>query len=72
MEEFRSNSRNDAITPGYLLEHGEALIIEGKKLIEWVAMARVPMPVSTHTYLEKCDSFRVALQRIPKAAQSRF
>ncbi len=72
MEEFRCSSKNDSITPSYLLEHGESLLVEGKKLIEWVAMARVPMPVSTNAYLEKCDSLRVALQRIPRAAQSRF
>lgn len=72
MEEFRCNSRADTVTPGYLMDHGESLLTEGKKLIEWIAMARVPMPVSSEAFLEKCDNFHTAVQRIPRQAQGRF
>ena len=34
------------------------LIDEGKRVIEYLAGARVPMPKTTANYLRRCDSFR--------------
>ena len=36
---------------------GLELIREGKKIIEWVAFARVPMPKTTRNFLDRCDAF---------------
>ena len=36
---------------------GLDLIREGKKIIEWVAFARVPMPKTTRNFLDRCDAF---------------
>ena len=36
---------------------GLDLIREGKKIIEWVAFARVPMPKTTCNFLDRCDAF---------------
>lgn len=41
-------------------DHGTALVREGKRLIEWIAFARVPMPKTTENYFERCAAFRDA------------
>ena len=38
---------------------GMALLREGKRLIGYIAGARVPMPLSTERYIEKCARYRV-------------
>ncbi|MGB1879875.1 MAG: hypothetical protein ACPHTD_04095 [Gammaproteobacteria bacterium] len=43
-----------------LTSSGEELVREGKRLIEWTAFARVPMPKTTANYFERCDAFRRA------------
>jgi len=40
---------------------GMALLREGKRLISYIAGARVPMPISTEQYIEKCAQYRVPL-----------
>ncbi|MEM7542047.1 MAG: hypothetical protein AAF384_10760 [Pseudomonadota bacterium] len=37
---------------------GVELIHEGKRLIEWIAFARVPMPKSTGNFFARCDEFK--------------
>ena len=34
------------------------LVHAGKRLIEWVAFARVPMPKTTTEYFQRCSSFK--------------
>lgn len=53
----------EAVAARALAEQGTALIREGKRLIEWIAFARVPMPKTTANYFSRCDSFRSAAQR---------
>ena len=40
------------------IKRGIRLLRAGKDLITWIANVRVPMPVSTQSYLEKCASYR--------------
>ena len=42
--------------------YGRALIQEGRRLISYIASARVPMPKSTEIYIEKCKRYGKALQ----------
>ena len=37
------------------------LVVEGKKLIEWIAFARVPMPKTTEKFFRRCESCRKIL-----------
>ncbi len=36
---------------------GLDIIREGKKIVEWVAFARVPMPKTTRNFLGRCDAY---------------
>jgi hypothetical protein len=38
-------------------EAGNNLIREGKKLMEWIAFARVPMPKTTANFVAQCEDF---------------
>ncbi len=49
----RASSKSERLN----YRRGLDLIIEGKRLIEWVAFARVPMPKTTESYFKKCDVF---------------
>lgn len=40
---------------------GVKLICEGKRLVEWIASARVPMPKTTENYFRKCAAFKNAV-----------
>lgn len=40
-----------------LSARGIDLIREGKKIIEWVAFARVPMPKTARNFLDSCDAY---------------
>ena len=44
---------------------GLEILREGKNIVEWVAVARVPMPKTTHNFLQRCDAFaRDAAERV--------
>jgi len=43
------------------IAYGRALIQEGRRLISYIASARVPMPKSTDAYIEKCRRYGRAL-----------
>jgi hypothetical protein len=50
----------DVSTPGPASERrkrANELIREGKKLMEWIAFARVPMPKTTANFVAQCDEF---------------
>ncbi len=40
------------------IKRGTKLLQSGKDLISWIANVRVPMPVSTQHYLDKCADYR--------------
>ena len=44
---------------------GMALLREGKRLVSYIAGARVPMPLSTEQYIAKCAKYRVPLTNKP-------
>ena len=44
------------------IAEGKALLLEGKRLLGYIAGARIPMPSSTTQYLEKCQTFKTALE----------
>jgi hypothetical protein len=48
---------------------GMALLREGKRLLGNIAGARVPMPLSTELYIEKCQQYEVPDIKEP---QSKF
>ena len=43
--------------------YGRALVQEGRRLIGYIASARVPMPKSAEMYIEKCRRYGKALQK---------
>jgi hypothetical protein len=47
---------------------GMALLREGKRLVSYIAGARVPMPLSTEQYIAKCAQYRVPLTDKPDQA----
>ena len=40
------------------IKRGTSLLRNGKNLITWIANVRVPMPVSTKSFLAKCEKYR--------------
>jgi len=45
-----------------MLDQGLKLVREGKRLIEWIAFARVPMPKTTDNYFKRCAAFTSAAE----------
>lgn len=41
------------------IKRGTRLLRGGKNLITWIANVRVPMPISTRKFFEKCEKYRV-------------
>ena len=48
-------------------QRGLELIREGKKIIEWVAFARVPMPKTARNFLDRCDAYAADLRLAARA-----
>ncbi|MSR15438.1 MAG: hypothetical protein EXR86_12935 [Gammaproteobacteria bacterium] len=44
------------------IARGMELVREGKKIIEWVAFARVPMPKTARNFIERCAQYVVAMK----------
>jgi hypothetical protein len=53
---------NGAVMENPCVVRGVALIREGKKIIEWVAFARVPMPKTARNFVERCDQYLAAMK----------
>ena len=66
MAEYAGHPYNDPSVPAWLHSTGLKLIHDGKSLIEWVALARVPMPVSTELFANSCDEFQHAADGIKR------
>ena len=49
------------------IKRGTRLLRDGKDLITWIANVRVPMPISTRRFLEKCEKYRAVSARIEAA-----
>ncbi len=48
-------------TQSQCIAHGLELVREGKKIIEWVAFARVPMPKTARNFIDRCDKYAAAM-----------
>lgn len=44
------------------IARGMELVREGKKIIEWVAFARVPMPKTARNFIGRCDQYAAAMK----------
>lgn len=61
IEAFKPNLPTDAAQMLIMrVAYGRDLIQEGRALIGYIASARVPMPLSTRLYIEKCRRYRKA------------
>jgi hypothetical protein len=49
---------------------GMALLREGKRLVGYIAGARVPMPLSTERYIEKCRQYQAPSSRAKLTKQA--
>ena len=67
LEEFRHKiNPSDSLEHQFLLKEGLSLVWRGKKLITWIAAARVPMPQSTKCFEQACIVFTDKLTRLKK------
>lgn len=69
LSEYTGHPYNDPAMPAWLHSTGLKLLFDGKSLIEWVALARVPMPVSTDLFNGSCAEFNNAAQSIRRPRQ---
>lgn len=46
------------------IKRGTRLLKDGKNLITWIANIRVPMPISTQRFFEKCEKYRTVTAKI--------
>lgn len=56
LSRFEANHDSSGVDSDFIAE-GVGLIRKGKDLIQWIAFARVPMPVTTKNYIESCDEY---------------
>ncbi|OED39813.1 hypothetical protein AB833_14295 [Chromatiales bacterium (ex Bugula neritina AB1)] len=64
LAEFPGHPYRDPQLPVWLHSNGTKLIYDGKSLIQWIALARVPMPVSTEMFIDECNEFKSATLRV--------
>jgi len=69
LSEYAGHPYNDPAMPAWLHSTGLKLIFDGKSLIEWVALARVPMPASTELFNGSCAEFNHAALSIQRPKQ---
>ena len=70
--EYAGNPYNDPEMPAWLHSTGLKLIFDCKCLIEWVALARVPMPASTELFENSCIEFDKAVRSIRRPKRQRL
>ncbi len=56
LSRFRGDESTSA-SPKETVREGNKLIREGKKLMEWIAFARVPMPATMVNFIIECDAY---------------
>lgn len=66
LAEFPGHPYRDPHMPAWLHSTGTKLLYDCKSLIEWIALARVPMQKSTTLFLAECNQYKEATQRIPR------
>ncbi len=49
------------------VQRGLDLVREGKRIVEWVAFARVPMPKTARNFLDRCDAYAAELRDAQRA-----
>lgn len=69
LAEYTGRPYNDPSMPAWLHSTGLKLVFDCKSLIEWVARARVPMPVSTALFEDSCTEFNKAVLSIRRPQQ---
>ena len=67
--EYTGHPYSDPAMPAWLHSTGLKLVYDCKSLIEWVALARVPMPVSTELFNSSCAEFNKAALSIRRPKQ---
>ena len=67
--EYTGHPYNDPAMPAWLHSTGLKLVYDCKSLIEWVALARVPMPASTALFHNSCTEFNKAAFSIRRPKQ---
>jgi len=72
LAEYTGHPYNDPAMPAWLHSTGLKLVFDCKSLIEWVALARVPMPVSTELFTNSCTEFHKAAISIKRPKQQRL
>jgi len=72
MTEYTGHPYTDPAMPAWLHSTGLKLVFDCKSLIEWVALARVPMPASTALFTESCAEFNRAALSIRRPQQQRL
>jgi len=72
LAEYAGHPYNDPAIPAWLHSTGLKLVFDGKSLIEWVALARVPMPDSTALFNNSCAEFHKATLNIKRPQQQRL
>ncbi len=66
LAEYQGHPYNDPSMPAWLHSTGLKLVFDCKSLIEWVALARVPMPASTALFEDSCEEFKRAANSIKR------
>lgn len=69
LAEYQGHPYNDPAMPAWLHSTGLKLVFDCKSLIEWVALARVPMPASTVLFEDSCAEFKRAALSIKRPQQ---
>lgn len=69
LAEFPGQPYQDPHMPAWLHNTGTKLLYDCKSLIEWIALARVPMQISTNLFLTECQQYKEATVRIPRPLQ---
>jgi len=65
VENFRPQVKPHAVDrERNLLRKGRRLLMQGKDVLNYIAGARVPMPKTKREYLEACDAYARAVERI--------
>ena len=69
LDEFRPEMAEDVEQIDQLrVAQGRALLLEGKRLISYISGARVPMPLSTQRYLDKCQDYEAPFNDVKVVA----
>ena len=66
LAEFPGHPYRDPRMPAWLHATGTKLLYDCKSVIEWIALARVPMQISTELFIAECEEYKTATRRTPR------